>query len=130
LTIQSRYSLVQVDLLLNYICSDPRSTVHIVALKCLTKLAKRYRGRISFQAETVEIMLSILENPQRSFHLKALALQALRQVPSRISKLLLLPFPFLEFLVEVVNPSLVMRSIILYFFSFYHLASSLLIPII
>ena len=75
---------MQVDLLLSYICSDPRTTVHVVALKCLTKLAKKCRGRIYFEAETIKIMLSILENPQKPFHLKALALQALKHVFSSV----------------------------------------------
>ena len=71
---------MQVDLLLKYICSDPRSTVHVVALKCLARLARKCRGRIRNEGETVAIMLSILENPKKPFHLKALSLQTLKAV--------------------------------------------------
>lgn len=70
----------QVDLLLSYLCSDPRIIVHEISLKCVTKLAKKAIGRIGSEEKAIEIMISILENADKPFRLKALALQALRKL--------------------------------------------------
>lgn len=70
----------QVDLVLSYVCSDPRSNVRVVSVKCFIRLASKATGWVSSTDKVFEIMISILEDVNQPSHLQMLAVQALRKL--------------------------------------------------
>ncbi|MCO5569084.1 hypothetical protein L7F22_022791 [Adiantum nelumboides] len=97
----------QVELLLSYVQSDPRTVLRVLSLKCLIKLARKAAGMTGIEETAVEVFTSIYECAEESPYVKLLALQALRKVLS-LMKLKASASnwsevqPVLGFLVEVV----------------------------
>lgn len=72
--------MLQVELLMAYISSDPRATVRAVALECLSKLALQAARSAVFHEKDFAVLYSVIEDIAAAPAVLALAYQVIKKV--------------------------------------------------